>query len=75
MRLPRIEPPGPLDADNPWSKEAEAEISAALNALLADLFTLDLKTKISAGMCLGHISQSITRCLTNRPIKFSAPWI
>jgi starvation-inducible DNA-binding protein len=45
MRSPRLEPPGPLDADNPWSKEAEGEISATLNALLADLFTLHLKTK------------------------------
>jgi starvation-inducible DNA-binding protein len=45
MRSPRLESPGPLDTDNPWSKEAEAEISATLNALLADLFTLHLKTK------------------------------
>jgi starvation-inducible DNA-binding protein len=45
MRAPRIEPPIPLEAAYPWSKEAEGEIFAALNALLADLFTLHLKTK------------------------------
>jgi starvation-inducible DNA-binding protein len=45
MRAPRIEPPIPWEGAYPWSKEAETEIFDTLNALLADLFTLHLKTK------------------------------
>jgi starvation-inducible DNA-binding protein len=47
MAVPRTEPLGASDEELIWSPNSEAarEISAALNALLADLFTLHLKTK------------------------------
>jgi starvation-inducible DNA-binding protein len=47
MGASKIEPLGISDADLNWSSDTEAvrEISATLNALLADLFTLYLKTK------------------------------
>jgi hypothetical protein len=47
MRAPQTEPPIPSDADLSWTPDSAAarEISGTLNALLADLFTLHLKTK------------------------------
>jgi starvation-inducible DNA-binding protein len=47
MGAPRTEPQGALDDESLWSPSLDAvrEISSALNALIADLFTLHLKTK------------------------------
>jgi Ferritin-like domain len=47
MRAPETEQPIPSDTDLSWSPDSEAarEISGTLNASLADLFTLLLKTK------------------------------
>ena len=47
MDQQRIEPDGAPDADLAWNDDTETvrEISTTLNALLADLFTLFVKTK------------------------------
>jgi starvation-inducible DNA-binding protein len=45
MATSRMEPVAASDEDLIWSPEAVREISVTLNVLLADLFTLHLKTK------------------------------
>ena len=73
----KIEPLVTPDADLSWSPNTEAahEISVTLNALLADLFTLYLKTKNFHWHVRGPQFRDHHLLFGNRPIRSLTHWI
>ena len=61
----------PLATPTDLSSAATRDISAALNQVLADVFALYLKTKISTGTSAARTSATITCCWTSRATSCS----
>jgi len=61
----------PLATPNDLGAEATKNISGALNALLADVFALYIKTKNFHWHVSGRHFRTITRYSTSRPSRFS----
>ena len=61
----------PLATPTDLSSAATRDISAALNQILADVFALYLKTKISTGTSAARTSATITCCWTSRATSCS----
>ena len=61
----------PLATPTDLSSAATRDISAALNQILADVFALYLKTRISTGTSAARTSATITCCWTSRATSCS----
>ena len=61
----------PLATPNDLERGATADIAGALNAILADVFAMYLKTKNFHWHMSGRTSATTTSCLTSTPTSFT----